>query len=960
MVSCADNNNGYMRFSMRHKLSLYVVGLMAGLLLFCPRLVFADTCRVTSTSGSTFTEGSLPKYLLNPNCTVIEFDVGSVEPLTNLMKVRPGVTINGGGIEIRYALPSENNWRDGNYKTCLLRIEGDGTEGVTISNLKITNLEGMGICVLDKDGTRANGNKISNVFVTAGTRGIDLGSSDYNIIDKSTIVGVGTTATEGVYTTGRGNSITKAKIENFNNGVKVDRNDAAPVYISQATFSKMRGKPIDYLAGATGAPKDIRAAFVDDSTFALTGTMEAVFSAFTPNNVEVYTVTTSGSLTTYKYKTTLSSNDFISRGAGTLLGENERRFVHVFDIARDGLSPTQKIALLATRGVLLFFNTSEMSAIYDGSNPIEGGSDCAGKKWFWWSYDRTTGDDAYRGWDVDYDGDGIPNSCTQATCSDPKMAEDLNKDCAVRANESDPTSWQSQYDFDCDGISDRLIAGKKDNCVNLLKPDGTQYTQTTRAAAPACSASSNLDFKSYNPAQTDTNRDGFGDACVDDADGDSANDGVDNCPLVANPDQLDSDGDGQGDACQQMRTPPANATPADADGDGTSTLRDNCPFTANADQKDTDQDGVGDGCDPDADNDGLTNAEEIEASTLSDSPDTDGDGICDGPAMGFGGLCIRPRDNCPLVANRDQKDQDEDGIGDACDAAPTVYLGDDDSDGDGFRDGFDNCPIVRNPSPMDWDRDGLGDPCDADDDNDGLDDATESGLFDPYLKEDPAHQNRMFADVDGDGTVDWVDVCMNSANQSGSDLDGDGVGDACDLDDDNDDGHESVDTCQDYLVSQRGVQTVMVGASVGRATRTCDYDESAQLKLAPWDPDSDHKGGDIFQVADGFCDGAGSGYGSVGGPNNCTPSDVCPIFYNPTQQGCAPPVPPEPSGSDVPPAGGGGGSGSGSGGPPITEPGHNIRGGCQLVQNGSPDLSFLLLGLGFGLLLFSRRSRVSC
>ncbi len=58
--------------------------------------------------------------------------------------------------------------------------------------------------------------------------------------------------------------------------------------------------------------------------------------------------------------------------------------------------------------------------------------------------------------------------------------------------------------------------------------------------------------------------------------------------------------------------------------------------------------------------------------------DTDGDGIVDG------------KDNCPLVANPDQKDTDGDKIGDAC----------------------DNCPLVANADQLDTDGDGAGDACD--------------------------------------------------------------------------------------------------------------------------------------------------------------------------------------------------------------------------------------------------------
>jgi hypothetical protein len=72
-----------------------------------------------------------------------------------------------------------------------------------------------------------------------------------------------------------------------------------------------------------------------------------------------------------------------------------------------------------------------------------------------------------------------------------------------------------------------------------------------------------------------------------------------------------------------------------------------------------------------------------------------------------------PDDNCPTVYNRDQKDTDNDGIGDSCDVCT-------DTDGDGYGNpGFpkntcalDNCPTVYNPSQADADSDGIGDLCD--------------------------------------------------------------------------------------------------------------------------------------------------------------------------------------------------------------------------------------------------------
>ena len=72
-------------------------------------------------------------------------------------------------------------------------------------------------------------------------------------------------------------------------------------------------------------------------------------------------------------------------------------------------------------------------------------------------------------------------------------------------------------------------------------------------------------------------------------------------------------------------------------------------------------------------------------------PDTDNDSV---PNI---------RDNCPTVSNLDQKDENNNGIGDVCD----------DFDQDGIFNTQDNCPTIPNPYQEDKDGDKIGDVCDG-------------------------------------------------------------------------------------------------------------------------------------------------------------------------------------------------------------------------------------------------------
>lgn len=114
--------------------------------------------------------------------------------------------------------------------------------------------------------------------------------------------------------------------------------------------------------------------------------------------------------------------------------------------------------------------------------------------------------------------------------------------------------------------------------------------------------------------------------------------------------------------------------------------------------------------------------------------------------------------NCPLAANPDQQDTDQDGIGDVCAT---------DIDGDGFENAADNCPQFANPNQADSDGDGIGDVCSPD------------------------------ADGDQDGIPNDMDNCPLTANPDQADQDQDGIGDVCDNDRDGDGVPNSVDNCPD-------------------------------------------------------------------------------------------------------------------------------------------------------------------
>jgi hypothetical protein len=415
--------------------------------------------------------------------------------------------------------------------------------------------------------------------------------------------------------------------------------------------------------------------------------------------------------------------------------------------------------------------------------------------------------------DTDTDSDGTAD-CNDDCPTDPNKTEAGVCGCGIADTDTDSDGTADCND-DCPTDPNKTAAGTC-GC-------GTADTDTDSDGTPDCN-----DDCPNDPGKTSPGTCGCGTA-DDDTDSDGTLDCNDGCPTDPNKTaagtcgcgtaDTDTDSDGTLDCNDGCPTDPNKTAPGtcgcgtadtDTDSDGTLDCNDGCPSDPNktvpgacgCGTADTDSDSDGtadcnDGCPSDPN---KTAAGACGCGTADTDTDSDGTPDCN--------------DDCPDDADKTapgtcgcgtaDTDSDSDGTPDCNDDCPddadktapgTCGCGtaDTDTDSDGTPDCNDDCPDdADKTAPGDC---GCGSP-DADTDGDGTLDC-DDGCPDDADKTAPGDCGcgQPDVDTDEDTLLDCDDNCPELANADQADMDGDGLGDACDPDRDDDGQANPADNC---------------------------------------------------------------------------------------------------------------------------------------------------------------------
>ena len=431
-----------------------------------------------------------------------------------------------------------------------------------------------------------------------------------------------------------------------------------------------------------------------------------------------------------------------------------------------------------------------------------------------YSVQDTDGDGTPDFMDIDSDNDGITDLVEAGGVdadNDGRIdnfvdADQKGNDDALQVNAL------PVFDTDGDGVADYRDTDSDNDSLTDNAEAGSNPNQPTDSDGDGAA-----DYR-----ETDSDGDGVNDADEDDAptNGGSNNGGGLNTGAVAdvgpdgisNQDDLDDDNDGIPDSVEGL---------LDVDGDG----------IADANSRDTDGDGAPDGWDFDSDNDGILDIIEAHPDAgFIGSLDQVLDGSIDlSVAVGSNGLAdVLETSPDSGMLNFTIQDTDGDGTPDYMDIdsdndgiTDLVEAGGVDADNDGRIDNFvdadqkgnDDALQVNALPVFDTDGDGVADYRDTDSDSDAIPDTVEAGPMPnqpadtdgdgapDYREQDSDNDTVLDSmeiganpeiphDSNNDGVPDFQDSSVSTgppaADPVSEDVDGDGIINILDLDDDND------------------------------------------------------------------------------------------------------------------------------------------------------------------------------